>query len=91
MELTFDVSFEIIREPSTVEPKEDGKKIIGKPLGLRFKLDSFRPAEYYTTNTNDLEKWEIELGKRISQRGFHDLFKAMKKVGKGNFASVYLG
>lgn len=58
---------------------------------MRFKADGFKPAEFYTTSTKDLEKWEIELGKRINQRGFHDLFKAMKKVGKGNFASVYLG
>lgn len=27
---------------------------------------------------------------KINQRGFHELFKAHKKIGKGNFASVYL-
>lgn len=26
----------------------------------------------------------------INRRGFHNLFKPMKKIGKGNFASVYL-
>ena len=27
---------------------------------------------------------------KINQRGFHELFKPKKKIGKGNFASVYL-
>ena len=26
----------------------------------------------------------------MNQRGFHELFRAHKKIGKGNFASVYL-
>lgn len=26
----------------------------------------------------------------LNQRGFHEAFKAIKKIGKGNFASVYL-
>jgi serine/threonine protein kinase len=25
----------------------------------------------------------------INQRGFHELFKPLRKLGKGNFASVY--
>lgn len=35
-------------------------------------------------------KWRAKLGQKINQRGFHELFKPIKKVGKGNFASVYL-
>ena len=27
---------------------------------------------------------------KINQRGFHEIFKPIKKIGKGNFASVYL-
>jgi serine/threonine protein kinase len=27
---------------------------------------------------------------RLNQRGFHEQFKPKKKIGKGNFASVYL-
>jgi len=27
---------------------------------------------------------------KLNQRGFHELFKPIKKIGKGNFASVYL-
>ena len=26
---------------------------------------------------------------KLNQRGFHELFKPLKKLGKGNFASVY--
>lgn len=34
--------------------------------------------------------WRDALAVRINQRGFHELFKPIKKIGKGNFASVYL-
>jgi hypothetical protein len=29
------------------------------------------------------------LGRYLNQRGFHNQFKPVKKLGKGNFASVY--
>jgi len=29
------------------------------------------------------------LGRFLNQRGFHSQFKPIKKLGKGNFASVY--
>lgn len=37
-----------------------------------------------------LLNWRDLLAGRLNQRGFHDLFKPIKKIGKGNFASVYL-
>jgi hypothetical protein len=33
--------------------------------------------------------WILHLSKLINQKGFHELFKPIKKLGKGNFASVY--
>jgi hypothetical protein len=27
---------------------------------------------------------------KLNQRGFHEQYKPKKKIGKGNFASVYL-
>jgi len=30
------------------------------------------------------------LKKLLNQRGFHDCYKPIKKIGKGNFATVYL-
>lgn len=35
--------------------------------------------------------WEIELRGLMNEFNFHDLFKAEKRLGKGNFATVYLG
>ncbi len=34
--------------------------------------------------------WIEHISKRLNLRGFHEIFKPIKKVGKGNFASVYL-
>ena len=36
-----------------------------------------------------IECWTLHLSKLINQRGFHELFKPIRKLGKGNFASVY--
>lgn len=33
--------------------------------------------------------WSRVLEKRINQRGFHEMFKPIRKLGKGNFATVY--
>lgn len=37
-----------------------------------------------------IERWRNNLGKFLNQRNFHQIFKPIKKIGKGNFASVYL-
>jgi serine/threonine protein kinase len=34
--------------------------------------------------------WRDHLATRLNLRGFHELFKPIKKIGKGNFATVYL-
>lgn len=64
---------------------------MSKPLGIRFIADNFKSKEFYTESLTDIDKWENELAKLINQRGFNISFKAMRKLGKGNFASVYLG
>lgn len=38
----------------------------------------------------DLQQWRDVLKNKLNQRGFHEQFKPKKKIGKGNFASVYL-
>lgn len=35
------------------------------------------------------EEWATILGKRMNQKGFHEMFKPIRKLGKGNFATVY--
>lgn len=34
--------------------------------------------------------WRDTLKLYLNQMGFHEQFKPIKKIGKGNFASVYL-
>lgn len=35
-------------------------------------------------------EWRNILKKKLNQRGFHQQFKPLDKIGKGNFAVVYL-
>lgn len=39
---------------------------------------------------DDHFKWRDTLKQFLNQKGFHEQFKPIKKIGKGNFASVYL-
>lgn len=39
---------------------------------------------------NDEKEWKAVLRLYLNQKGFHETFKPIKKIGKGNFASVYL-
>lgn len=39
---------------------------------------------------NDHLQWKELLKNYLNQKGFHEQFKPIKKIGKGNFASVYL-
>lgn len=45
---------------------------------------------YILSSTSALEDMRISLKLKLNQRGFHEQFKALDKIGKGNFASVYL-
>lgn len=38
----------------------------------------------------DEKEWRKFLRLYLNQKGFHETFKPIKKIGKGNFASVYL-
>lgn len=38
----------------------------------------------------ELRNWRDILKNKINQRGFHEQFKPIKKIGSGNFAAVYL-
>lgn len=43
----------------------------------------------YSNNQSAIESMRNCLVKFINQKGFHNQFKAVRKLGKGNFASVY--
>jgi len=44
----------------------------------------------YLLPKNDSQEWRNILKNYLNQVGFHEQFKPIKKIGKGNFASVYL-
>lgn len=65
--------------------------IVGKtgPLGLEFKNEKERLSlrrDFWTRS----DEWERVLLSCITRENFHEFFKPIKKIGKGNFASVYL-
>ena len=52
-----------------------------------------KKEESYSLFTKDLvgiDQIKSFLKKKLNQTGFHETFKALKKLGKGNFAHVYL-
>ena len=70
------------------EKKENSPgNTIGVPKGLRFDRSNSK-TELTTSDEALIIKWRDALRNKINQRGFHELFKAHKKIGKGNFASV---
>lgn len=86
-EISFDMCFELLRDK--VPEKKDEKPKLGKPRGIKFDKHG-STCELFTTEEKVLYKWRDALGGIMNQRGFHELFRAHKKIGKGNFASVYL-
>lgn len=67
-------------------------------LKFGFKADSkeffFEKGDtkltYILPSEEELEGLRTSLKLKLNQRGFHEQFKALDKIGKGNFASVYL-
>lgn len=67
-------------------------------LKFGFKADSkqffFEKGDtkltYIISSQQNLDGLRIALKLKLNQRGFHEQFKALDKIGKGNFASVYL-
>ena len=84
MNFHFDLVLELVRTEA------EKKHSLGKPEALRFE----RFGEIVTLENKEEQEglltWRDALSPILNQRGFHELFKPIKKVGKGNFASVYL-
>jgi serine/threonine protein kinase len=59
------------------------------PPSLSFEKED-QSGAYRLRSEAQLAEWREALGGRLNQRGFHEQFKPRKKIGKGNFASVYL-
>lgn len=47
-------------------------------------------AIFKLKSSEEVQKWREVLKDYLNQRGFHEQFKPFKKIGKGNFATVYL-
>jgi len=78
--------FEIIRKPSVAPGK------VGEAQGIRICLKNSKPTECLIKPEakTALEHFARVLGhKYIVQLGFHNLFKALRKIGKGMTACVY--
>jgi hypothetical protein len=59
------------------------------PCTITFEKQEER-ATYTLRSDPDLQACREILKGKLNQRGFHEQFKPKKKIGKGNFASVYL-
>ncbi len=65
------------------------KNVHSKKIGIKFLISTNEFNCFYSSDSATLELWIFNLSKQINQKGFHELFKPIKKLGKGNFASVY--
>jgi len=59
------------------------------PPSVSFEKNDSK-STYCLRTAADLQIWRDILRAKVNQRGFHEQFKPKKKIGKGNFASVYL-
>jgi hypothetical protein len=46
-------------------------------------------VEFDIVDSNVLPIWLKYLGKMLNEVGFHKIFKPLRKLGKGGFATVY--
>lgn len=59
-------------------------------IGMKFYENDSYFEEFRSEDQNLMRKLREILKKRMNQSNFHDFYKAIKKRGKGNLASVIL-
>ena len=59
------------------------------PPSIYFEKENTK-QKFELKSGSELSQWREILKDKLNQRGFHQQFKPKKKIGKGNFASVYL-
>ena len=68
--------------------REKSQKLIhNKILGFQFMSGEYS-EEFESNDEILLNEFKENLRKKLNQVNFHDYYRAMKKLGKGNFASV---
>lgn len=60
-----------------------------KISGFKFIVNDYF-EEFQSNDEIMLQEFKDIIRKKIHQCNFHDYYKAIKKIGKGNFASVYI-
>lgn len=86
--LDFDLKFEVLGENSNPE-NLDQNSIFSKPTGFRLVRQDASSIDFQIVSSNVLGIWLKYLTKMLNQIGFHNLFKPLRKLGKGGFATVY--
>ena len=56
--------------------------------GFMLKMEGKEKITFFSKNFVELQKINFFLKDKINQFNFHDYYKAIKKIGKGNFANV---
>jgi serine/threonine protein kinase len=56
---------------------------------VRF-IKNYKYCDFYVKSEEEFNAWKIQLSKVIIQTNFHQRFRAIKMIGKGTFARVYL-
>ncbi|CAK69345.1 unnamed protein product (macronuclear) [Paramecium tetraurelia] len=90
LKLEFETKFEILRQP--VQKKDEDDDSLGPIIGIQFIKDNGDINSVYKLNATAklILEWRSYLSSRINQWQFHNMFRVYKKIGKGNFASVYM-
>lgn len=81
----FDLIFDCLRGSN----EDENKRRTGIFYGIKFERGE-EYAAFYSDDSSQVKAWRDVLATKLNQRGFHELLKPIKKIGKGNFASVYL-
>ncbi|CAD8133030.1 unnamed protein product [Paramecium pentaurelia] len=74
--------------PDIVKPED--VQTLGNILHIRLQIETSEKHWDFTSDQETLKTFRKLFGQKINQMGFHHMFKVFKKIGKGNFASVYL-
>jgi hypothetical protein len=88
--LKIDFNFDLIFDLQRHDDDKTGRAKLGHPHTLKIERYNQSLSLKNSNIPEQMFQWRNYLGKKLNQRGFHELFKPIKKVGKGNFASVYL-
>ena len=70
-------------------PNPHLNSILSKPIGFRLLKQGSLAVEFDIVDSNVLPVWLKYLGKILNEVGFHKIFKPLRKLGKGGFATVY--